>query len=266
MSRLPPHAETNRAVWNQESDAYEARNRDALSGAQAAAWGLFRRPERELKVLGEVAGLDVLELGCGAARWSIALAKAGARAVGLDLSSRQLDHAREEVARAGVSVQLVEASAEEVPLPDASFDVVFCDFGAMTFADPLRTVPEVARLLRPGGLLVFSNHSPIASLVMTEGTLAYSERLQRDYFSLRKLVDATDGLTEFHLPYGEWIALFGANGLQVEDLLELQAPEGATTPYRTEAEVAWARRWPMEVIWRVRKPDPLRPVSRTVPR
>ncbi|TMC92230.1 MAG: class I SAM-dependent methyltransferase, partial [Chloroflexi bacterium] len=82
----------------------------------------------------------MLELGCGAARWSIALAKLGARPVGLDLSSQQLQHARRLMQEAGVEFPLIEASAEEVPLPDTSFDIVFCDWGAMTFCDPYRTV------------------------------------------------------------------------------------------------------------------------------
>src|SRR5665811_2471242 len=100
--------------------------------------------------------LDILELGCGAAQWSIALALRGARPVGLDLSERQLEHARRLMAEAGVDFPLVHASAEAVPLPDATFDIVFCDFGAMTFADPYRTVPQATRLLRPGGLFAFS--------------------------------------------------------------------------------------------------------------
>ncbi|HTD37568.1 MAG TPA: class I SAM-dependent methyltransferase, partial [Candidatus Limnocylindrales bacterium] len=93
-------------------------------------------PESELNVLGDVRGKDVLELGCGAAQWSIALAGLGARCVGLDNSARQLEHARRAMAAAGVDFPLVHASVENVPLPDASFDVVFCDHGAMTFADP----------------------------------------------------------------------------------------------------------------------------------
>ena len=109
-------------------------------------------------------GKDVLEFGCGAAQWSIALAKRGARPVGLDLSDRQLEHARRLMAEAGVDFPLVHASAESVPLPDASFDIVFCDHGAMTFADPYRTVPEAARLLRPGGLFAFNHGSTIADL------------------------------------------------------------------------------------------------------
>ena len=66
---------------------------------------------------------------------------------GLDNSSRQLEHARTAMERAGVEFPLVHASAEATGLPEESFDVVFCDFGAMTFTDPANSVPEAARLL-----------------------------------------------------------------------------------------------------------------------
>src|SRR4029079_14001790 len=91
-------------------------------------------------------------------------ARRGARAVGLDLSERQLDHARRAIAAANVEVALVHGSAEDVPLPDASFDVVFCDHGAIGFADPARAIPEVALLLRPGGLFAFSMYTPFAEV------------------------------------------------------------------------------------------------------
>jgi SAM-dependent methyltransferase len=150
-ARLTDHAHQNPASWNADADAYQARHRSAqqLIAGGAMGWGNWNIPESELQVLGEVAGRDILELGCGAAQWSIALARAGARPVGLDLSEGQLRHARQLLAEAGVQVPLIHASAEAVPLAAASFDIVFCDHGAMNFANPYRTVPEVARLLRP---------------------------------------------------------------------------------------------------------------------
>src|SRR5437763_16819885 len=93
-----------------------------------------------------------LERGCGAAQWSILLVRQGARMVALDNSERQLEHARELMAAAGADFPVVHSGAEQVPLRDASFDVVFCDHGAMTFADPYLVVPEGSRLLRPRGL------------------------------------------------------------------------------------------------------------------
>src|SRR5947208_15631339 len=126
---LSEHSRKNRAMWEASSDSYEERHAQALSGEKAMAWGMWRIPEEELQVLGEVAGKDILELGCGAARWSIGLAQCGARPVGLDFSSQQLQYARRLMEEVGVDFPLIEASAEDVPLPDASFDIVFCDWG-----------------------------------------------------------------------------------------------------------------------------------------
>ena len=73
-----------------------------------------------------------------------------------------------------------------VPLPDASFDIVFCDHGAMTFADPYRTVPEAARLLRSGGLFAFSHHTPIESIAWPLDSDTVGDRLVVDYFGMHR--------------------------------------------------------------------------------
>lgn len=211
---------------------------------------MWQIPEAELRVLGDVAGLDVLELGCGAAQWSISLAGLGARPVGLDVSDRQLEHAREAMADAGVDFPLVEASGEDVPLPDRRFDVVFCDHGAFNFADPRSLVPECARLLRRGGLLAFSMPTPILDIFWNEERAAMDERPQNDYFELRRFED--DESVNFQLPYGEWIRLFGANGFVVEDLIELRPGPDAETSYDL-VTLEWARRWPAEHIWKARR-------------
>lgn len=211
---------------------------------------MWQIPEGELKVLGDVAGKDVLELGCGAAQWSISLAKLGAQPVGLDLSPRQLEHAREAMATADVDFPLVEASAEDVPLDDASFDIVFCDHGAFNFADPMRLVPECARLLRPGGLLAFSMVTPVLDIFWDNEREAVDDRPRNNYFELRGFED--DEAADFQLPYGEWIRLFRANGFVIEDLIELRPESDATTSYDL-VSVEWARRMPAEHIWKVRK-------------
>jgi SAM-dependent methyltransferase len=155
------------------------------------------------------------------------------------------------MARAGVDFPLVHASAEAVPLPDASFDIVFCDHGAMTFADPYRTVPEVARLLRPGGLFAFSHGSPILSIAWAADAERAGDRLVVDYFGMHRF-DYDDSI-DFNLPYGEWIRLFRANGFVVEDLIEPRPAADATSTYRDEIERDWSRRWPAEAIWRLRR-------------
>ena len=79
--------------------------------------------------------------------------------------------------------------------------------------------------------------------------------LRRDYFGLHR-IELADSPVEFELPYGEWIRLFRASGFAVEELREIRPPEGAMSTYRSEQETAWARSWPMEQIWKVRKPLP----------
>jgi ubiquinone/menaquinone biosynthesis C-methylase UbiE len=247
----PAHIAKNHAYWNRISAEYQ-RTHESQLGIVEPTWGVWAIPERELQVLGDVAGKDVLELGCGGAQWSVALARRGARVTGLDLSEEQIRHAEELARREGVSVSLVCGSAEEAPFEDRSFDVVFCDHGAMTFADPRRTVPEVARLLRPGGLFAFNAASPIMEIAYDLATGGVGERLVRDYFTL-DAVEEEDGAVSFVLPYGAWIKLFRGAGLAVEDLIEIKPPEGATTTYEGYVSLAWARRWPAEQIWRLRR-------------
>jgi SAM-dependent methyltransferase len=248
-SELTEHARRNREHWDAKADEYQAAH-GAFIGRPEPRWGVWQIPERELGILGDVAGKDVLELGCGAAQWSILLAQAGARPVGLDNSERQLEHARRLMRDAAADFPLVHASAEAVPLADESFDVVFCDHGAMSFADPYRTVPEAARLLRRGGILAFSHASPFWWLCWNEPADDVDATLHRDYFALYR-EDEPDGSVGFQLPYGEWIRLFAEHRFAVEALVEPRPDADAETTYGWNRE--WARRWPAECIWRVRK-------------
>jgi SAM-dependent methyltransferase len=243
----------NRRFWDDDADDYQAEHEAQLDVA-TMGWGVWDLPESELNVLGDVSGLDVLEFGCGAAQWAIKLARTGARVTGLDQSRGQLRHAATKVADAGVEVRLTCASATAVPLRDASFDVVFCDHGAMSFCDPHRTVPEVARLLRPGGLFAFNSSTLLRNLCYPAGDpdAPITRRLHAKYFGARAF-DWGDGTIDFQIPHGEWIALFREVGLVVEDLLELRAPKHASSTYMDYVDHSWARRWPAEEIWRVRK-------------
>jgi SAM-dependent methyltransferase len=250
--KLSPHARRNRIFWNELSDGYQAAQGRQLA-IHGAAWGVWQIPEEELHVLGEVAGRDTLELGCGAAQWSIWLAQHGARAVGLDVSDRQLEHARRLAIAAGVEVDLIQADAEAVPLPDEGFDIVFCDHGAMVFADPHATMPEVSRLLRDGGTFAFSMFTPFAEACWPPDQDEPVEHLANDYFGMHEVDVGDSAHVEFQLPYGEWIRMFVANGLEVVDLIELRPAEDATSTYRSDVARAWARRWPLEHIWKLRR-------------
>lgn len=248
---MPTSSETNRAFWDRQSDEYQERHRDFINRPEPR-WGMWQIPEAQLQVLGDVAGKDVLELGCGAAQWAILLARQGARMVGLDNSERQLEHARRRMVAAGVDFPLVHAAAESIPCADEGFDVVFCDHGALSFADPLEVVPEVARVLRPGGLLAFSHTTPFAWMCWDEDADRVVDRLVLDAFGIHRH-DESDGSVHFNLPYSGWIRLFRRNGFAIEALIEIQPPEGAQSTYQAHEETAWARRWPMEEIWKVRR-------------
>jgi len=248
----PDDATRNRAFWDALADTYQAEHGPQLA-EHGAAWGVWQIPEDELGILGDVTGRDVLELGCGAAQWSIELAKRGARPIGLDNSQRQLDHAALRMDEAGVAFQLINASAEKVPLGDASVDIIFCDHGAMVFADPYATVPEAARLLRDGGLLAFSMHTPLAEVAWPVDSEEPIERLVNDYYGMHRVDVGDSEHAEFQLPYGEWIRLFGRSGFVVEDLVELRPSPDATSTYQTDAGRSWALRWPLEHVWKVRR-------------
>jgi len=99
-------------------------------------WGVFGVPESTIGCVGDVAGLDVVELGCGTAYISAWLAKHGARPVGVDPTQAQLETARRMMRETGIEFPLVEAPGESVPLDDASFDLAVSEYGACLWADP----------------------------------------------------------------------------------------------------------------------------------
>ncbi|MGH2755181.1 MAG: class I SAM-dependent methyltransferase [Actinomycetota bacterium] len=244
-------ARRNRAGWDSESAAYQDMHAEKLEDENRRAWGIWRIAESELNVLGDVAGLRILELGCGGAQWSSALAEDGADVVGLDNSWAQLNHA---LGAGRDDLPLVHASAEFLPFVPGSFDIVFCDYGAMTFADPYAAVPEAARVLKPGGVLAFMTTSPFFIICLDVAADEVVPALQRPYFGLHRFEVEGDETVDFQLPYGEWIRLFRTNGFTVEDLIEIRPPEGATTSFGGRP-LEWSRKWPAEMIWRLRRED-----------
>jgi SAM-dependent methyltransferase len=241
----------NRAGWDAASDAYQAEHGAQLARAPEA-WGVWSLPERDLQLIGDVSGCDVLEYGCGGAQWSIALARRGARVTGLDNSARQLDYARAAIAASGVAVTLVHAPAERTPLADASFDVIFCDHGAMGFADPARTIPETARLLRPGGILAFSLEHPVHAMAWDPATDVPSRTLHVPYFTLGRIPDPTDGIVSYARPVSAYVTLLIEHGFTIEKLLEPRPAADATTTYTGYVPHAWARDFPAELMIRAR--------------
>jgi SAM-dependent methyltransferase len=254
LSELPEHARRNRAEWQRWSEEYVEPGRRRWA-AEEPDWGMWDVPERELNVLPDVAGKDVLELGCGTAYWSAWLARRGARVVGLDLTERQLETARRFQQEFDLEFPLIHASAEDVPLPNDTFDLVLSEYGASIWCDPERWVAEAARVLRPGGLLVFLVNGTILMLCLPDEDeeLPAGDHLLRNYFGIYRFEWKSDESVDFHLGYGDWIRLLRRKGFEVENLIEVRAPEGAPPNRFNLASPEWARRWPSEEIWVARK-------------
>ena len=251
MNPSTDDARQNRGSWDRDADEYQDRHRASLSGGRAFAWGIWRIPEDDIGALGEVRDKDVLELGCGGAQWSVALAQRGARAVGFDNSAQQLRHATRNVRAGEANVALVQAAAEHVPFADESFDIVLSDYGGTLYADPYQTIPECARVLRPGGRLVFTNTSPFLDLFWDDND-EIVKAPQRPYFGMHRFEWPNEDTVEFNLPYGEWIRLFRSNGFIVEDLIEIKPPKNAPTTFEGRP-LWWASKWPAEILWRLSK-------------
>jgi SAM-dependent methyltransferase len=244
-------AESNVRLWTQSNAEYTDENAES-NWASDISWGIWAVDEKELNVLGDVAGLDVVELGCGTAYFSAWLAKRGARPVGVDVTPAQLATARRMMEKTGIEFPLVEADAAETGLPDASFDLVLSEYGASIWVDPYRWIPEAARLLRVGGRLVFLRNSTLVILCSPDEVPA-SETLQRPQFGMHRF-EWPEGGVEFHLGHGEWIDLLRANGFEIERLVEVQAPADAETHgYYAYVTAEWAKKWPCEEIWVARK-------------
>ncbi|MFL5770793.1 MAG: class I SAM-dependent methyltransferase [Chloroflexota bacterium] len=254
---LPDSVARNIADWTKSNVDYTDRSAPEAWANEEVNWGVFGVPESRVDVLGDVAGLDIVELGCGTAYFSARLARLGARPVGVDPTPAQLATARRMQAETGIEFPLVEAAAESVPLPDASFDMALSEYGASLWAVPERWLAEASRLLRPGGRLIFLTNSTLAMLCAPD-VGPVEERLLRPQFDgLYRVEWPGEVGVEYHPTHGEWIRLLRENGFLVEALHELQAPaDGETHAYYDFVTVEWARKWPSEDIWVARKVIP----------
>jgi SAM-dependent methyltransferase len=245
-------AALNRALWTKINSEYTDEQAASKWAETDVTWGVWGVPDSELGVMGDLRGLDLVELGCGTAYMSAVFARMGARPVGVDVTPAQLETARRMMTRTGIEFPLVEADAGDTGLPSESFDIAFSEYGASIWVDPERWVPEAARLLRPGGRLIFLCASTLSHLCWDDNE-TIGDRLLRPQFGMHR-IETPDGI-EFHLPHGERIRNLHQHGFRVDDLIEVQAPESAERhPYYSYVTPEWGRKWPLEEIWTARKP------------
>ena len=243
----------NRSAWDQWAPDY-ARAGLRSWAATEPTWGIWGIAEAQARVFPtNLGGRDSIELGCGTGYVSAWLARRGVRSVGLDNSAAQLTTARELQDRFGLRFPLIHASAEQAPVADATFDLAISEYGASIWCDPFIWIPEAVRLLRPGGQLIFLANSVLLMLAIPDhDDLPATERLLRPYFGMHRFEWPDDDSVEFHLGHGDMIRLLRRCGMEVEDLLELRPPPGATASHPL-ATLDWARQWPCEEVWKARK-------------
>jgi SAM-dependent methyltransferase len=252
---LPQHVRANRAAWDQYAPEMVDRGRRDWGGEPH--WGIWHVAETELQLLpADLAGKDVIELGCGTAYVSAWLARRGARPVGIDNSPAQLETARMFQREFGLEFPLHLGYAEKTPFEDASFDYAISEYGAALWADPYRWIPEAARILRAGGELLLYTGTPL--LIMTSPELEAdgpaTRQLLRPYFGMHRVTWPEDTSVEFHLPHGELLRVLRDAGFEVERLVEIQPPADAVGDEQWDfVTLDWARQWPSEEAWIARK-------------
>lgn len=251
MPDLPRSVRLNRDFWDRISDEYQEENRRDLEGT--VRWGPSMPPEERLRVLGDVAGKDVLDLCCGGGQTCVALARQGARVTGVDVSSRQLAHARRLAEREGAAVRLVEAPVSDLSmLPDASFDVALSAYALGYVEDVAGAFREAHRLLRPGGLLAFSWASPLFEC--TSLTLENMLLVSRPYYDTapQTVLDDEGATVEYPRTYGDWLRALVSASFVVTDILEPRPePRESTWSSHPLAKIELV---PGTTIWKARKP------------
>jgi SAM-dependent methyltransferase len=263
MSTLPDYFIINRAAWTRKNAEYTDGSARSAWAQEEITWGLWNVPDAEIGSIPDIAGKDVIELGCGTGYFGAQLKRQGAhRVLGVDITPAQLQTARECEAEFGLGLEFIEANAEQIPLESAQFDLAVSEYGASIWCDPELWIAEAARLLRPGGELVFLRNSTLSMLCMPEtGKVETSlQRPQRNIWRLEWTDD--DPGVEFHPSTGDMVRLLRANGFMLVDMVELYAPAGAKDhPQYNYVPASWAQKWPAEEIWRARKVDDIHGIS-----
>ncbi len=224
-------AESRRANgpdWDRYADEYQATHGEFL-GDVGFVWGPEGLTEQRAGALGDLAGKDVLEVGSGAGQCSRWVRAQGGRAIGLDLSHRQLQHSRRIDEATGIRVPSVRGTATALPFRDNCFDVVFSSFGALQFvADIDVALAETARVLRPWGRFAFSITHPTRWMFPDDpgpdGLTATQSYWDRTPYV--EVDDATGEVAyvEHHRTLGDWVALLAGTGFVLERLLEPEWP------------------------------------------
>jgi len=149
--------------WWEENAKYFQEKINIGAGAE---YGPGAPNEKHLKLLGNLKGKEILEIGCGGAQCSVFFAKQGAKVTGIDISKEQLKFARKLIEKNKVKVDLIQGSFQDLrKIKSSSKDIVFSAYALQYSPDLLSVFRQVMKILRKGGLFVFSFNHPIWDLL-----------------------------------------------------------------------------------------------------
>lgn len=246
--RLPSVPTDNATAWDRHSAAYQ---RAAHLSTDAAHYGPDIPTETALRLLGDVKGKRILELGCGGAQCSIAFAKRGASAIGVDFSAEQLAFARRLCETEGVKIDLRQGDLADLAFLQAdSMDLVFSSYAFGFVEDLSRVFRQVHRVLKQGCPVVFSLPHP--SYQMIDDTKDEDLRIGRSYFDrtpIEYVIEGTE-FTDYHHTIGDlYMNLVHAN-FRVDVILE---PEPSVSGPRSQQWREAFRMVPRTLIVKARK-------------
>lgn len=208
----------NRAAWDMVSAGYQAKHR---LKTDAAHYGMRMPTENDLRLLGDVRGLRILEIGCGGGQCSIAFAKQGASVTGIDQSQMQLAYARGLAEEEGAQVEFLEGDITTLPqVKSGSQDAVFSAH-ALTYVEDIATCfGEVARVLRTGGVFVFSVVHPVVAMMSERDRL----RVEKPYWQAYSEWEWGEGsgiwMRDWTRTVEEWFGHLRTAGFVVDRVLE----------------------------------------------
>ncbi len=157
----------------------------AKLSTKSADYGPYSPRENQLKLLGNVKGKKILELGCGGAQCSISFAKQGAICTGIDITKAQLDYAKKLAEKEKVNVKLIRGDIQTLKgIKSNSYDIVFSAFALQYIQDLTKCFREVHRVLKKNGLFVFSVDHPFYNIID-----AKTKKLKRSYLKTGKIVE-----------------------------------------------------------------------------
>jgi SAM-dependent methyltransferase len=150
-----------------------------------------------LHAIGEPAGLEILDAGCGEGYLSRILAKKGANATGIDSSTKLIEAARSQNLADILSVSFDVGSVDDLPYPDSAFDLVVCNHLVNDLFDPRKPISEFARVLRSNGRLIILMLHPCFYNKHAERDQATNGMIASSYFETRSIeqVFEVGGLT-----------------------------------------------------------------------